>query len=867
MNSQARASSTEARPTATGPRLLGVWILTLALLVVAALGWIAVAPRLSPVAPHPWPWWSLVLLFVAAKHLRFELAAAGSEPITLVMTDAAIVVALLLAEPRVIPIGLAAAVISVPLIKRTPLIKALFNISQELVGAFLGLILFQFTRDSHLVSARTGFAALLGGAAVGIFSHYAVALVTRLAGGIRHRASLRSLFLSSLGSLGNGVVALQIVYLGSINPVLTAIPALLLFVLVTGYRSLRTQQQITDRSDLLYRTTAALHEKPNLDDGLLEVLEQVRLALRSETARVVLLTGEGAATCAASSIGLSPMTSASPHEEIAALRLASELPGSTIVRRDSPHLQQGPLTEFLTDEAIVTPILRGETAAGIVYVSGRISGADSLGERDADLVELLAKQIGLVLEKGHLEQSLSQLRDLEQQLTRQAYFDAVTGLANRNFLSDELARLCSEVRVGLSAVYLVDLDDFKTVNDTLGHIAGDSLLAIMADRLVSVVEDSGVVARIGGDEFAVVVRDIGDTESALLFGQRIIDALSQTTSLHAREIAVSASIGVRLVATTVEIAEDLLRDADLALYTAKSHGKACARLFVAEMRHIAEERLALTAALSTAVERDEFSLVYQPIVELESGKISGAEALVRWRHPERGEVGPTGFLTFAEESGLIVVLGRQILRKALAALRNIGSGPDDFPFYMSVNISPRQLREPDFAQMVLTLLREFGIPGTRLVLEITESMVVEDLDRTRSVLQTLGHVGVRFSLDDFGTGYSSLSQLQDLPFHQLKIDQSFVRRLSLDGESRVVVGAIIHLAHALSLETVAEGIEFAAQRDDLRALGCKRGQGWLYSKPIAERALHALLNEPPAGSTGADLNTSSRPRVPLGLSK
>jgi len=530
-------------------------------------------------------------------------------------------------------------------------------------------------------------------------------------------------------------------------------------------------------------------------------------------------------------------------------------------------LQQGPLTEFLTDEAIVTPILRGETAAGIVYVSGRISGADSLGERDADLVELLAKQIGLVLEKGHLEQSLSQLRDLEQQLTRQAYFDAVTGLANRNFLSDELARLCNEVRVGLSAVYLVDLDDFKTVNDTLGHIAGDSLLAIMADRLVSIVEDSGVVTRIGGDEFAVVVRSIGDAESALLFGQRIIDALSQTTTLHSREIAVSASVGVRLVATTVEIAEDLLRDADLALYTAKSHGKACARLFVTEMRHIAEERLALTAALSTAVERDGFSLVYQPIVELESGKISGAEALVRWRHPERGEVGPTGFLTFAEESGLIVVLGRQILRKALAALRNIGSGPDDSPFYMSVNISPRQLCEPDFAQMVLTLLREFGVPGTRLVLEITGSMVVEDLDRTRSVLQTLGRVGVRFSLDDFGTGYSSLSQLQALPFHQLKIDQSFVRRLALDGESRVVVGAIIHLAHALNLETVAEGIEFTAQRDDLRVLGCRRGQGWLYSKPVPEQALHALLNEPPAGSDGADLNRLSRQREPLGLSK
>ena len=254
-----------------------------------------------------------------------------------------------------------------------------------------------------------------------------------------------------------------------------------------------------------------------------------------------------------------------------------------------------------------------------------------------------------------------------------------------------------------------------------------------------------------------------------------------------------------------------------------------------------QERLVLTAALANAVERDEFTLVFQPIYDLANQSLAGAEALVRWRHPERGEIGPAQFLALTEESGLIVVLGQHIMRQALAALKDWMPIISSRPFYLSVNVSARQLKEPDFARSTLALLQEYHVPATRLVLEITESVFIENVEETKRVLEEVTSTGARISLDDFGTGYSSLSQLQHLPIHQLKIDQSFVRRLALGGEGRVVVTAIVQLAEAMHLEAVAEGIETQFQLDELIELGCRRGQGWLLSRPNTKTIIRELI--------------------------
>ena len=830
--------------------MLSVWIFTLLLLTFSAFGWLSVAPRLDPLTDKPWPWWFFVAIFVAGKHVRVELAAARSQPITLVMTDAALVVALLLAEPRIIPIGIVAAAISSGAIKRSPIVKISFNIAQELAGAFFGLLVFELLRGDDLVSARSGLAALFGGIVIGLFSHQAVAWVTRLAGGSRQQTPIRSLVLSSVGSIGNGVVALQAVYFGSISLVLTIIPLVFVAVLYMGYRSIQRQQQTVDRTELLYRTTSALHEHQNMDEGLIRVLEEVREALRSKCARIVLLTPDGAVTCASSPDAPTAMTSASSTEEAAAQRLASELPGAALLRSGTPAATSGPASVFADDDTIIAPVVRRGEAAGVVVVSGRSGGPDHLSQPDVDLVDLLAKQVGLALEKGFLERSLRQLLELEQQLTRQAYYDAVTGLANRNFLNDELERLVDGTTKPQSAVLLVDLDDFKTVNDSLGHVAGDQLLAAVAQRLVSVIGDQGVVTRIGGDEFAIVVRDVGSQEFARKLADALIERVSELVPIDGRELTIGASVGIRLTCGSPDDTTSLLRDADLALYNAKANGKGQAALYEPAMHQQANERLILTTALASAVERDEFALVFQPIMHLDSGAMAGVEALVRWRHPERGEIGPAQFLSLTEESGLIVLLGRNILRQALMAVAGwlplIGSDE----FYISVNVSARQLRESDYADSVLDLLNQFRVPPSRLVLEITESMLIDDMDRTKAVLERLTREGVKFSLDDFGTGYSSLSQIQQLPFHQLKIDQSFVRRLGSGRDASVVVRAILQLADAMHLDAVAEGIELQSHLLELGALGCSKGQGWLFSKAVSQDEIGALLRQSRPDSQG-----------------
>ncbi len=844
MRASDTSSSSSARAIALArPRLLSVWVLTLSLLAFAAFGWLSVAPRLTPLAASPWPWWFFLGTFVVGKYIRVELTSARAQSITLVMTDAALVVALLLAEPRMIPIGIVAASISSSLLRRSPIIKVAFNVSQELAGAFIGLLAFELIRDQQLVSARSGIAALAGGITIGLFSQQAVTAVTRLAGGNRQQTPIHSLAVSSVGSIGNGVVALQAVYFGSISLVLTVIPVVFIAVLYLGYRSIRSQQQTTDRTELLYRTTSALHEQPNMDEGLLRVLDEARQALRSKSARIVLLTADGAATCAASGDAPSAMTTATATEEAAAKRLASELPGAALLRTGTPAVTGGPASVFASEDTIIAPIVRGGEPAGIVIVSGRSGGADQLGQPDVDLVELLAKQVGLALEKGFLERSLRQLLELEQQLTRQAYYDAVTGLANRNYLNEELERLAARADQGLGAVLLVDLDDFKTVNDSLGHVAGDQLLAVVAQRLLHAIGTSGLVARVGGDEFAVVLPMIETDDDALALADDIIRSVAKLVSIEGRELGIGASVGIRMTGGAPVQEVDLLRDADLALYNAKSNGKGQATMFVPAMYAQAQERLTLTTALASAVERDEFALVFQPIVHLDSGRMAGVEALVRWRHPERGEIGPAQFLGLTEESGLIVLLGRNVLRQALTALSGWLPALGESDFYISVNVSARQLREDDFAESVLELLRQFQISPKRLVLEITESMLIDDVLRTKQVLDHLAAVGVRISLDDFGTGYSSLSQIQQLPFHQIKIDQSFVRRLGSGKDAAVVVRAILQLADAMHLDAVAEGIELQSHLADLRVLGCSKGQGWLFSKAMPSEQINEMLLE------------------------
>jgi diguanylate cyclase (GGDEF)-like protein/PAS domain S-box-containing protein len=438
-------------------------------------------------------------------------------------------------------------------------------------------------------------------------------------------------------------------------------------------------------------------------------------------------------------------------------------------------------------------------------------------------------------------------RALEAELTRQAFEDSLTGLANRARLRAGVEGALARAEPGQQpAVLLVDLDNFKHVNDSLGHAAGDRLLAEVAGRLLNATRGSDTVARLGGDEFAVLLGGVrGDDEATLVAG-RVVAALRTPFPLQGHEIRLGASVGIA-VAAAGDAPDDLLRNADLALYRAKAQGKGGHALFAPEMHAAAVERLELESELRRAVDEQQLVLHYQPVVDLASRGAVGVEALVRWRHPERGMVSPAAFVPLAEATGLIVPLGRWVLAEACraAAAWNAERAPGAAPLSVAVNVSGRQLQDPGLLEDVTAALDASALPAACLVVEVTESMLLDNLEAACGRLEALRALGVRVSLDDFGTGYSSLAYLQRLPVDVLKIDRAFTSQVAAGGRSAAFARAVLTFAGALGLRTVAEGVETEAQHDELRALGCDLGQGFLYARPLEPAALTAFLREHP----------------------
>jgi diguanylate cyclase (GGDEF)-like protein/PAS domain S-box-containing protein len=443
---------------------------------------------------------------------------------------------------------------------------------------------------------------------------------------------------------------------------------------------------------------------------------------------------------------------------------------------------------------------------------------------------------------------VTERRQLEQQLQHEAFHDPLTGLANRALFTDRVTHALSrgDRSTDQLAVLFLDLDDFKVVNDSLGHAAGDDLLTAVAERIRACLRRADTPARLGGDEFGILLEQASE-EIATEVADRILHALRQPFTIGARQLFVQASIGIAICgggsrAGDADSAEELLRNADAAMYTAKSRGKGRYEFYEAEMHASALRRLEVRARIETSLEAGDFTVLYQPVVALASGEIAGMEALVRWRQPDGRLALPADFVPLAEETGLIVPLGRWVLEESL---RQAARWRQQFPqrtLVMAVNVSSRQLQDEGFVDVVASALADADLPPQHLVLEVTESALLDVGDPTNSTIAGLKRLGLRISLDDFGTGYSSLSHLRRFPIDVLKIDRSFVAGIDAGRQGeRALVRSIIRLAHSLRLETVAEGIERSDQVARLRSLGADFGQGYYFAEPINAVAATRLL--------------------------
>ncbi|MEP7158331.1 MAG: EAL domain-containing protein [Chloroflexota bacterium] len=525
---------------------------------------------------------------------------------------------------------------------------------------------------------------------------------------------------------------------------------------------------------------------------------------------------------------------------------------------NDPRVVNVPGTPTDEDESmIVVPVLG---KAGVVGALNLYRVKHHFDDEDLELVKLFANHVAIALENAAMN----------EQLVGAALTDPLTGLPNRRLFTDriDLALARRERRRTHVAVLFLDLDRFKLVNDGLGHAAGDAVLRAVGERLRSSLRESDTVARLGGDEFGILVDEVSDVEEANQTAERVFEALLEPLRFDGRVVSVRASIGLAIDrGIDTRSADELLRDADTAMYRAKANGRGCLAVFEPSMLALQLARVELDAELREALERNEFELRYQPVVDLATGQVVEVEALCRWNHPTRGFLGPEEFIRMSEETGHIVGLGAWVVREACGTVRGWIDEQTVGPrFRMSVNTSAREVVEAGFTDSILATLVESGLTADHLTIEITESMMLADKTAAIAALHKLRAAGVRVVIDDFGTGYSALSYLNQLPVDGLKIDRSFVMGLGREREKTAIVRATIALARGLGLVVTAEGIETQAQLRQLVGLHCDRGQGFLFDKPLEAREMGAVLTSQhtypvPAATSNADSKRAKRSAV------
>ena len=831
-----------------------IWLLTASLAAIATTVYLLVlrgqpGPRVD--FHIPWP---VMAFAVAIAELRVVEVHFRRETHSFSLSEFPAVVGMFFLAPgeylSALLVGSAAALI---IGQRQRAMKLSFNLTTTMVMAVISLsILYGVAGLDGPPHERAWLAAFAATQLSTVLTAVLIATVITVSGGAPQFEKLPDMVrFGSLVAFANTSLALLAVSILWLDASLLWLLALPLVIVFLAYRAYVSEREKHERLELLYQSSRIFQHSPELDSALVALLEHARAMFRAELAEVVLYPrnpDEEALRTRSWHDGepeiMIPVALHDSERLIARVRVASAPFFYVPAGGELDGVHQG----------MVSP-LRGETELiGSLLIANRLTEGTTFSDDDLRLLETLANQAASALENGHLEQSLAELSRLKEQLRYQAYHDPLTNLPNRSLflervaerLADRLAdRVADRPTARMPVVLFLDLDDFKIVNDTLGHATGDRLLSDVADRLRNVLRVEDIAARLGGDEFAVLLDDDRDLARAMFVANRIIDAFRISFQVQGQEIQVGASLGIAVARIGTETADELLRNADVAMYTAKESGKNRVAVFEPTMHTAIVARHALSAELSKSLGRGELAVFYQPIIDLLTGIPTGVEALVRWRHPTRGLVGPDEFIPLAEETGVILPIGAWVLQEACAqAARWSSFGRDGQGLSVTVNLAAQQLAEASFVDDLRRIMRETGLQPRRLILEMTETVMFHDTSTTLARLEAIRELGVRIAIDDFGTGYSSLGYLRRFRVDILKIAKEFVG--SADSQEEwAFAGAIVALGRTLGLAIIAEGIEEQGQLERLRALGCEFGQGYLFARPatadVVTRFLQAEL--------------------------
>jgi diguanylate cyclase (GGDEF)-like protein len=825
-------SSFAAPVTITGPR--SVWVLSGTLTTAAVALFLLGVHGLGPVsAPLRLDWWIVAAGFAIAEvlvvHLRFRRDTHSFS-----LSEIPLIVGLYFLRPDDLLLALlVGSGAALALHRRQPAVKLVFNLVNLAFATCFGVIIFRVLLAAADPIGPTGWAATIVAAiSTDVVSLVMISGAIALASGNRPDVT-RVIGSGSVASFFNTCLGLVTVTVLWIRPDAIWLPLVLAGLMVGAYRIYGSVRQKHESLETLYSSTRLLHQASDMESAHVTLLGQAIEMFRAERAEVLLFPADGEpgvkiSLSLASDIDTREVDAIDPREGVWA-RVVSEGRGLCLPRPIASDRLRSYFGSLGIRDAMVAPLFRQEAVVGTMLVANRQGDVGTFGADDLQLFETFANHASAAIENARL---IDRLRRHAQETQHQALHDSLTGLPNRALFRQEVEAALAARRegAGSSAVLLMDLNRFKEVNDTLGHHNGDLLLKAVASRLQSTLRPGDVVARLGGDEFGILLVDSGDRQTVDALAEQINLALAVPFPVQEMTLEVGASIGIATHPEDGDDVDTLIQRADVAMYVAKSAFRGH-EFYSHDQDTYSPTRLALLGELRTAIEAGQLAVAYQPKVEVATGRIIGAEALVRWTHPRRGLVPPDEFIPVAEHTGLLRPMTLFVLESALeqcARWRAAG-----FELDVAVNLSVRNLVDVELPNDIRGLLSKFGLPPSVLELEITESALLADPVRTHGVLQELHGIGVGISIDDFGTGYSSLSYLRRMPVDELKIDKSFVTDMALDENAALIVRSTIDLGRNLGLRVVAEGVETREVWEQLAALGCHVAQGYFFGRAVA----------------------------------